>query len=305
MRQPLAQNGVSTPVHTRVAVLFTGYLKHTCERSGGVDGIMKQLNLCRKAFGTCDTFLATWTALEKPRPFHVHGKDLNATSTKAFEHRLPARSSMPCLLKINRLVNFTNYSAFEQAAPTDQEMGTIQPWGMVGENLLNMKGQLRSAAHGLAMMNAHAGISGHVYHAAVRIRADMGISSPQVNEACWLDQNGWRAMARRAQAVAQDVLDEHKANELVTCHRPKGKRMDFCQWSAPPAPLIRTLEAIRGSRLWHVVYNQSCAEYLHSIGFHAVSENILLCAMHQAGVTNSTLVDARGPEAWQQIVRNH
>jgi hypothetical protein len=96
-------------------------------------------------------------------------------------------------------------------------------------------------------------------------------------------------------------LSDGARSELVTCGHPRYKLSDACHWSVPTEPLHRTVSALHGASFDRVVYGgEGCAAYLNSTDEEAgkrripvVSENVLYCAMHAAGVRPSTLVDSR------------
>ena len=90
-----------------------------------------------------------------------------------------------------------------------------------------------------------------------------------------------------------------------------GRQVDFCQWSVPPDPLRRTIEVMSGEAFNRVVYGgEGCAAYLNRsgqpwrplgsgqperpapVGLPLVSENIMYCAMRDAGVLPSPLADS-------------
>ena len=96
---------------------------------------------------------------------------------------------------------------------------------------------------------------------------------------------GWLNVRKRAGASAAGTLAARTAAEVVTCGWMRVKRTDFCLWSAPATALAQTIGALRGAgfdRVLHEpLYGQpDCMSHLNSTKVPAVSENILLCAMH-------------------------
>ena len=90
--------------------------------------------------------------------------------------------------------------------------------------------------------------------------------------------------------------------ELVICGHPRYKHTDFCQWSVPPDPMRRTVEALTGPSFDRVIYGgEGCLSWLNSTSetegrtfrIPTVSENVLYCAMRAAGVQPSGTVDTR------------
>jgi hypothetical protein len=251
------------PPTPRVALIFSGFLQNTCMRGAGVWAILQQVEWCRTAVGQCDVFLHTWQTLSKASGFEVHGANWTAAIERHVStSRRPVTppSSLPCVHELRERANLTDVEVDQQRVPSTEELRAGAPWGVCMENLLNMRAQVASMLGGLGLMALHEASTGRPYHAVVRMRADIGVLSEASRVCCFPTQYSWSTLAQRAKAVARGTLDVARSNEMVTCHHPRNKRTDFCQWSAPPDPLRRTLEELRGDRFDLLVYGASASE---------------------------------------------
>lgn len=127
------------------------------------------------------------------------------------------------------------------------------------------------------------------------MRLDMGTSrmtSRNQFRDQFLNGTSWVHVARRARLAAAGTLPSALATELVQCRAPRSKRVDFCFWSAPAAPLVATVSGL--DDFDGLAYGHSgCKRYLRLSRFPLHSENLLLCAMRRAGVGMSRLMDER------------
>ena len=167
-------------------------------------------------------------------------------------------------------------------------------------------------------MDRYASLSSTFYAAAVRMRADVGsykMRSVANFRRQLIDDIGWAHVRRRVELVlaaksgvaASSLHAYPERSEIVTCHRPANKRGDVCFWSAPADPLRRTVTAMRNGGLVAIASDAACAQHLssHRPKIPLFSENLLICAMHQAGVNRSGLFDSwelGGPECTRQGV---
>ena len=310
----------ATVLAPRAALVFTGFLRDTCHHglgspnmTTGVHALREQLMWCMQAFsGQCDVFIHTWITTQKAAPFRMHGAALNdsslpgpnLTSVQANSSVHDIALSWKCVEVLQLALSATAVAIEAQAVPSHAQMASVRPWGAMRENLLNMRMQVASAIGGLQLMRRHATAMGVTYHAAVRMRADIGASTWQTSRKGWfLNAAGYRTMRRRADLYAKKQLPSTKSDELVLCGHPRYKHTDFCNWSVPPDPLVRTMEMLTGEAFDQVIYGgEGCEAYLTNnatdgvgrpMHIPAVSENVLYCAMRAGGVRPSSLVDTK------------
>ena len=332
----------SEPPSPRAALILSGFLAGTCSFPGGkmpvsggqgeamtgVKALLQQVGWCREAFANrCDVFLHSWSTVRKARAFHVHGDGLTNYS-KAFaavnrtgeaptgQDATPDQTqeppSWPCIEKLSSLLPLTAASIETQLPPSPERLAAERPWGVFGENLINMRKQMASALGCLELMARHTSVSGVEYHAAVRLRADLGDRRWAGKAGVFIEPAGWRTVRRRADALVQGKLSTEGHIEIVTCGHPRVKHTDFCQWSVPPNPMRRMVETLNGPSFDDVVYGgEGCASFLSNASFPPAqapsplfpngrtskiplfSENVLFCAMRAAGVKPSGIDDRR------------
>ena len=296
----------------RAALVFTGFLRGTCHGSKsrhnistGIAALREQLVWCRIAFfNRCDVFLHSWSTTHKAPSFSVRGDSLGNYS-RLSDLQLTnktAVSSWKCVEAVRNALGATTVAVEDQTPPSADRLADLRAWGTVGENLFNMRMQMASVLGGLQLMSRHAVTTGIEYHAVARMRADIGDASWRETRPEWfLNEAGWRTIRRRADLLFHNSLPTAKSNELVMCGHPRYKQTDFCNWSVPPAPMMRAVAKLNGASFDQTVYGgEGCEAYLtknftdasgRAIRVPAVSENILYCAMREAGVTPSLLID--------------
>lgn len=305
--------GIAASNGARAALLFSGFLRQTCGSGGTLDRMLEQARWCRSAFGgRCDVFLHTWSTLQKSAGYFEHGADhshWNLSLGRRMQLTRPTgvtRASEACVRTLRDRLAPTAVAIDTQPPPTAAELARERPWGASGENLLNMRRQIAGMRAGFNLMRE----LGRTYDAAVRMRADLGDNRLGAkHRGKFLTEAGWKVVSRRAALHARGQLGALRSSELVTCDRPRTHAMDFCLWSAPPAPLLRTAEALAGASFDAIVHGgggESCAAYLNrtstpwlngssdahgAAGVPLYSENILFCAMRAVGVRPSPLAD--------------
>ena len=310
----------------RVALILTGHLRDTCDRRGsgkGLATLAAHADMCRSAFARCDIFLHTWDRLEKPPP-----PTLNTTrrcSAKS-SHKCrknprlfdtPHRSSWPCVQNVTALLDPVAVTVERQ----DRALGHASDerrWTM-HETLQGFRMNSASMIGGAELVRRHAAAMGHQYAAAVRMRADVGATNIDLRSDFrpqFLSNRSWRSVRVHAMlAAANGHTNDHDDGShgsaprmLMNCQRPRMKRMDFCFWSAPAAPLLDVMGALRVELSGDESREQACRAYLnhnfttsymcqYGLGtmFHSLfSEHILFCAMHAARVASSSLVHEFG-----------
>ena len=266
----------------RAALLFTGHLRDTCAWNRTTSAMEDQAASCRSAFqGRCDIFVHTWDELQKTTREH-----LNSYLERGV-------SAWPCAGQVAKVLRPTAMAVENQAtrngaykaSPIDNT-----PFGDSQELPINFRMNTASMAGGLSLMLSHAQTIGLRYTAAVRMRADL--STPRFQTLMpahegrdhFPSREAWLKIRARAEQAANGSLPQADAAELVTCRRPRRARIDWCFWSTPPQPLLRTVLHL------HRNFDQVhawCEQWLRQQGLPAFSENLLRCAMFDRNVTYS------------------
>ena len=119
------------------------------------------------------------------------------------------------------------------------------------------------------------------YQACVRMRSDFAQMQGE-----WAMQfptrMTWDQVRRRADRPDASAL------QLTLCDHPRGKRIDFCFWSAPVKPLVLVVERLE-SLLGRDASSETlldCRAHLNRTRGAAVwmTEGILFCAVDREGV---------------------
>ena len=256
----------------RVALIFTGHLRGTCDRQGsgkGLRTLARQAAMCRSTFERCDIFLHTWDRLEKPSNSSFCAKKSRFAPPRvcAYLAAAPLTPSWPCVANVTQVLDPVAVTVERQdrvaGHPSDFRQFTSS------ETLRNFRMNGASMSGGAELVRRHAAAMGHVYAAAVRMRADIG--SPNIDlrsefRIQFLTNESWRSVRSHALVAS---LDMHRGGEqgetsgaeqgtlgsignprlegrtLMNCRQPRLKRIDFCSWSAPAGPLLDTLAALQ------------------------------------------------------------
>ena len=285
----------------RAALVLTGHLRDTCESRTGIAVVEKQVDACRAAFdGRCDVFLHTWDRLDKG-PEYPGGGPVGRRCAAYCRQTMQQHntSAWPCVTNLSTTLAPSAVAVEHQDRILDDD-GDDAPW--VNQSLKGFRMNMAGMLGGLDLMERHAAAMGRAYDAVVRMRADVGCRKmrgrPDFREQ-FMTVEGWERVQRRAAAVHNDSkeLASHLRAQLDLCDRPRAKRTDFCLWSAPPTPMLRTMESFRGrlfDRLARGAPSEGgaaaalpvpdCERYLSRRGVTPFVENLLFCAAKQQGV---------------------
>ena len=225
----------------RAALIFTGHLRGSCTKPGGLDMLVRQAQLCQSAFARCDVFIHTWDVLEKNASFgrdfkfkrcmlHCHEQNLQA-----------AQSSWPCVANLSRQLSPAAVTVETQGDRTDNLDEDSRRWTQY-ESLKNFRMNAAGMLGGVRLARRHSQAMGFEYAAAVRMRSDLG----GMRKADFLEQfpnaQGWAVIRhvadfhrRSSAALPRGTSRRPNACLLSTCdgHRgPRFKRMDFCACTA-------------------------------------------------------------------------
>ena len=307
----MESNSSATP---RAALIWTGYLRESCSNHVTFDRLTEQADFCRHAFdGACDVFIHTWSRLDKPKQYGERLKFRQCMNDCWMQRFAANTSTWPCMARIVERVNPTAVAIEEQDLQTtsyasaEDENGTStlpDEWRhylpMIPEEtslmaVKNFAMNTASMAGGVRLMLQHSRHMRVEYAAAVRMRADYG----GLNTGGFRDQfmttlaqwKSFRHKVRHHNNHLQSYGDAStvRANgELCMCDRPRMKRMDFCFWSAPAAPLVGAVLAMEEELIGPNLIK--CREYLnHTLKLPVwFSESVVLCAMRSAGVGPAT-----------------
>lgn len=295
---------------TRAALIFTGHLRSTCEREhdAGVRALVAHAILCRAAFDACDVFLHTWDLLDKPLR-NLSDYILGPKKRCGYACRTAIRhnsSSWPCVARVVEALDPSAVAVERQdraaGYPEDE-----RKWNRV-ETLRSFRMNGASMAAGALLVRRHAMSMGHTYHAAVRMRADVGSVNIDLRggfRVQFLDNGTWplvRRMANMQRARAREGAPSRR-REVALCDFPRLKRIDFCSLSVPAEPLLDTLAALPNELAGDEGTERQCFDYLNSSRFvhpmmtkcfkrekHIFSESVLYCAMYAARVTASAII---------------
>ena len=268
-----------SPQH-RAALIFTGHLRDTCDWNQTTSAMEDQAASCRSAFqGRCDIFVHTWDELQKTTREHLNSHGRRSVSAWQCAGQV-AKVLRPTAMTVeNQAVRAYN------ASPIDNT-----PFGDSEELPLNFRMNTASMAGGISLMLSHAHTVGLRYTAAVRMRADLSTPRFQTLMPTWEGRDlfptreAWWKIRTRAEQAANGSLPQAHAAELVSCRRPRNKRGDWCFWSTPPQPLLRTvLHLNRNFDQVHVW----CEQWLRQQRLPPFSENLLRCAMFDRNVSSS------------------
>ena len=305
--------------HPRAALIWTGLLRASCGSDAGIERLVRQAELCRRTFGgACDIFIHTWSRLDKAADFgsraqfggRCHGlcqlcqrcEPGRSCPGECWSPRPNANaSSWPCVGELTRRVSPA--AVVVEAQPQRSALPAPPPaWShflsYLGEDasanlVANFAMNSASIASGVRLMLRHAASMRISYDVAIRMRADFGgLASPDLTSQFLDTVQRWERVREVASRVRAADLQSHDASPppsaagLVMCDRPRTKRIDFCFWSAPPAPLVRTVLALE-AELQALV--PECQAYLNGTLRQEMrsifQESIMLCAMGAAGVS--------------------
>lgn len=275
-----------------MVLTFTGHLRETCFKHEYIwRGIVNQTHWCRSAFGDdeCHVIFHIWSTLDKdtstfvkkPSDYHSHLSKANASA---------------CLDRIRTMVGGSTTARMEDQILPD--IASPQRWGAVGEKVdVNMRMQAAGIGAGLKLARRTVRCS----DAVVRMRADLGTHFfTQPGKGVFLNEVGWANVRRRAELAARGGYPSsvrshptHWAREIVTCRWPRLKLTDVCLWSAPPEAFSDMIEALQGTGFDGVVHERNCSGQLKEEKKPAVSENILVCAMHEVNASWSRRQDQK------------
>ena len=299
----------------RAAFVLTGHLRDTCESRAGISVVERHLDACRAAFdGRCDFFLYTWDRLDKGpefpggAPVQFPGGNNRCSPLCQQTMHQHNTSAWSCVSNLSATLAPAAVAVESQDRLQDDDT----PW--VNQSLRGFRMNTAAMLGGLDLMTRHAAAMGHTYDAVVRLRADVGCRKmrgrPEFREQ-FIDTDGWQRVRKKAAAVHNNSaeLAPHLRSQIELCDRPRKKRIDFCFWSAPPEPLLRTVESLRGDELDRLARNVSTnmsspdwlvhlpvgglapasslpdsARYLDRRHMPLFVENLLFCAARARGV---------------------
>ena len=178
----------------RAALIFTGHVRGSCARGGGkgLDVLLRHLHNCRAAFEICDVFIHTWDTLDRPpkRPPRSGpngticiparrggGCQRNPSFWSLWAAEAPTKSSLPCVAQLANVLNPVAITVERQ----DRAPGLasdVRMWNSA-ETLKSFRMNSASMIGGGELVRRHAASMARTYHAAVRMRADVG--SPNVD----------------------------------------------------------------------------------------------------------------------------
>ena len=221
----------------RAALIFTGHLRGSCTRPGGVDALVRQLQMCQSAFARCDVFIHTWDVLEKSASF---GRDLKFRRCMhhcSEQNQQAAESSWPCMANLSRLLSPAAVTVETQRDRTPTLAEDSRRFNEY-ETLRNFRMNAAGMLGGVRLARRHSQAMGFEYAAAVRMRSDLG----GMTKADFLEQfpttQSWAVIRHVADFHARASASPRREGRrpangcmLSTCdgHRgPRFKRMDFC-----------------------------------------------------------------------------
>lgn len=305
----MAPHASSAPVraHVRAAILLTGHLRATCVGSLGLRVLARQVASCRAVFDECDLFLHTWSSLDKA-PEYAHG--YNATrscrgSCRWLAHAFNS-SSLPCVAAISRAVGPLAAVTVERQEHAARPHAARTWNNRTGETLANFRMNGASMVAGGSLVRRHAEAMNRSYAAAVRMRADIGSSNIAARGAFssqFLNNRSWASVRWHANATLRRrgarAPGARSGLQLFSCDRVgrrpslRQKRVDFCFWSAPAAPVLDVLQALRAELSGDEAREAACRAYLSTGNLtggltqpitpdSVFSEHVLFCAMRRA-----------------------
>lgn len=241
--------------------------------------------MCRAAFnGVCDVFLHTWSNLDKAAAFGERTQFRGRQCLKDchLQRKLANRSAWPCVTELDQRLSLTAVRVERQ---TLHEAAWPQLWrtyfqGNPASAASVMSFAMNSASMqaGTRLMTSHSS-SMHVrYAAALRMRSDFAVLQGD-----WALQFPTNATWDRVRRRANDPEAGSRQPELACCDHQRGKRYDFCFWSAPVKPLVRVVEHL-DSLLGRDASSKTlldCRTHLNRSRGAAVwmTEGFLLCAV--------------------------
>jgi len=265
------------------ALIFTGHLRDTCERAGGVTVLQTHQQRCHEAFNrSCDVFIHTWDALDWIGP-KAKGRRYDT-----LQGQLSATKSWRCVAQIAEAlapVSIAVGTQNDSALTSDSHSWTN--WEALGGTRMNSA----SIAFGVELMQRHAHLKGGLYSAAVRLRADVGssrfasLTKKSEYRRNIISSTGWGHVAARARRLLP-------SREVNQCGHPNFKHLDWCFWSAPAAAMVALGSALHAA--WAGgggAFAERCRNRILASKVAAFSENTLLCAMREANVTLSRMWD--------------
>lgn len=241
--------------------------------------------MCRVAFdGACDIFLHTWSKLDKTAAFGERTKFRSRQCLKDchLQRMLANRSAWPCVTQLDERLGLTAVRVERQ---TLHEAAWPQLWRtyFVGnptsaEAVMSFAMSSASMQAGTHLMTTHSSSMHIRYAAAVRMRSDFAIMQGD-----WALQFPTRATWGKVLRRANHPNAASQRPELTCCDHERGKRYDFCFWSAPVQPLVRVVERL-DSLLGRDASSKTlldCREHLNRSRGATVwmTESFLLCAV--------------------------
>ena len=263
----------------------------------GYGQVAYHVHACRSRFaGQCDVFIHTWDVLDKGKGYVETPDGQRCTKLCRKTIAQSKMSSWPCVHNLSASFNAT--AVWVERQPPPPQRTSI----FANQSMANFRMNAASMANGVDLMMRHASLTGQtasqLYSAAVRIRADVGSRKMRGRpdfRSQFLDDVGWAHVRRRAGLALAGELSSHEVMEIVTCHRPYEKRIDFCFWSAPVTALQQSLAALRSDVIDRLISGDrrgECQEHLRSNRLPPMTENVLFCAMSSHGVRQSPLWDS-------------